>query len=190
MPVVPALQVLAELCGGEAIVVTNQAAARIWPKLRERSLDFHYNPSTMGGAIPLALGLALAQPERQVVAVTGDGSLLMSLGGLVSVSAARATNLSIILLDNGLYEVTGGQRTPGAAAAVDYLGLARAAGLASVANFDDLPRWQSEAARELQLPGPRFIRLAVEPTPLEYLLGGTPPIAEQLANLQQTLNAG
>jgi hypothetical protein len=90
---VAALQVLADLCTADQIVVTNQGAARIWPKLRSRALDFHYNPSTMGGAIPLALGLALAQPGREVVAVSGDGSLLMSLGSLVSVVSAGAANL-------------------------------------------------------------------------------------------------
>ncbi|TXT17152.1 MAG: hypothetical protein FD138_4626, partial [Planctomycetota bacterium] len=46
MPVVDALQVLADLCGDDQIVVTNQGSARIWPKLRRRALDFHYNPST------------------------------------------------------------------------------------------------------------------------------------------------
>ena len=49
----------------DEIVVTNQGSARIWPKLRSRPLDFHYNPSTMGGAIPLGLGLALAQPSAK-----------------------------------------------------------------------------------------------------------------------------
>ena len=49
MPVVPALQVLADLCAGDQIVVTNQGSARLWPQLRRRPLDFHYNPSTMGG---------------------------------------------------------------------------------------------------------------------------------------------
>src|SRR4029450_13535584 len=114
-----ALQVLADLCAADQIVVTNQGSARIWPKLRSRALDFHYNPSTMGGAMPLGLGLALAQPRREVVVVSGDGSLLMSLGSLVTVVRAGATNFSIVLLDNGIYEVTGGQKTP-ATSAVDY----------------------------------------------------------------------
>lgn len=187
MPVVAALQVLADLCGDDQIVVTNQGSARIWPQLRRRSLDFHYNPSTMSGAIPLALGLALAQPRREVLAISGDGSLLMSLGSLVTVVGSGATNLTVVLLDNGLYEVTGGQETPAARVAVDYAGLARAAGFPSTAEFRDLADWQSRAAGLLALPGPRFIRLVVSAAPSEYLAGSTPPLAEQLAGLQQAL---
>lgn len=187
MPVVDALQVLADLCGDDQIVVTNQGSARIWPQLRRRPLDFHYNPSTMSGAIPLALGLALAQPQREVLAISGDGSLLMSLGSLVTVVGSGVTNLTVVLLDNGLYEVTGGQETPAARSAVDYAGLARAAGFPSTAEFRDLADWQSRAAGLLAVPGPRFIRLVVSAAPPEYLAGSTPPLAEQLAGLRLAL---
>lgn len=187
MPVVDALRVLADACQDDQIVVTNQGSSRIWPKLRRRSLDFHYNPSTMSGAIPLALGLALAQPQREVLSVSGDGSLLMSLGSLVTVVGSGAKNLTIVLLDNGLYEVTGGQETPAAQVAVDYAGLARAAGFPSTAEFRDLADWQSQAAEFLALPGPRFIRLVVESAPREFLTSGSPPLAEQLAGLQAAL---
>ncbi len=188
MPVVDALQVVADLCCGNQLVVTNQGSARIWPKLRRRSLDFHYNPSTMSGAIPLALGLALAQPQREVVAVSGDGSLLMSLGSLVTVVGSGVTNLTIVLLDNGLYEVTGGQETPAARSAVDYAGLARAAGFPSTAEFRDFANWQTQAADVLALPGPRFVHLTVSTAPPDYLTSSTPPLAEQLAGLQHALS--
>jgi thiamine pyrophosphate-dependent acetolactate synthase large subunit-like protein len=187
MPVVDALQVLADLCGDDQVVVTNQGSARIWPKLRRRSLDFHYNPSTMSGAIPLALGLAIAQPQREVLAISGDGSLLMSLGSLVTVVGSGSTNLTVVLLDNGLYEVTGGQETPAARAAVDYTGLARAAGFPSTAEFRDLTDWQSHASEVLALPGPRFVRLVVGAAPREVLTSSTPPLAEQLAEIQKSL---
>lgn len=187
MPVVDALRVLADACQNDQIVVTNQGSSRIWPRLRRRSLDFHYNPSTMSGAIPLALGLALAQPQREVLAISGDGSLLMSLGSLVTVVGSGAKNLTIVLLDNGLYEVTGGQETPAAQVAVDYVGLARAAGFPSTAEFRDLADWQSGTAEVLALPGPRFIRLVVGAAPREFLSSSTPPLAEQLAGLQTAL---
>ncbi len=187
MPVVDALRVVADLCCDGQIVVTNQGSARIWPKLRRRPLDFHYNPSTMSGAIPLALGLALAQPRREVVAVSGDGSLLMSLGSLVTVVGSGVTNLTIVLLDNGLYEVTGGQETPAARSPVDYAGLARATGFPSTAEFHDLVEWQSHASDVLVLPGPRFVRLVVSAAPPDYLTGSTPPLAEQLAGLRLAL---
>lgn len=188
MPVVSALQVLADLCRDDQIVVTNQGSARIWPQFRRRPLDFHYNPSTMSGAIPLALGLALAQPQRDVLVISGDGSLLMSLGSLVTIVGSGATNLTVVLLDNGIYEVTGGQETPAARSAVDYSGLARAAGFPSATEFRDLDDWQAQASDFLALPGPRFIRLAVSAAPQEYLKCSTPPLAEQLAGLRQALN--
>ena len=188
MPVVDTLRVLADLCGDDQIVVTNQGSARIWPKLRRRTLDFHYNPSTMSGAIPLALGLALAQPQREVLTISGDGSLLMSLGSLVTIVGSGATNLTVVLLDNGLYEVTGGQETPAARAAVDYAGLARAAGFPSTAEFHDIADWQKRAAEILAMPGPRFIRLSVSAAPREYLATSTPPLAEQLSELQRSLH--
>ena len=187
MPVVDALQVVVDLCGDDQIVVTNQGSARIWPKLRRRPLDFHYNPSTMSGAIPPALGLALAQPQREVLAISGDGSLLMSLGSLVTVVGSGATNLTVVLLDNGLYEVTGGQATP-AARTVDYAGLARAAGFPSTAEFCDLADWQSQAADVLVMLGPRFIRLVVSTAPSEFLASSTPPLGEQLAGLRAALD--
>lgn len=189
MPVVDTLRVLADLCGDDQIVVTNQGSSRIWPKLRRRALDFHYNPSTMSGAIPLALGLALAQPQREVLAISGDGSLLMSLGSLVTIVGSGATNLTVVLLDNGLYEVTGGQETPATRAEVDYAGIARAAGFHSTADFCDLVDWQNRVAEILAMPGPRFIRLVVSAAPREFLTGSTPPLSEQLAGLRQALGA-
>ena len=133
------------------------------------------------------MGLALAQPQREVLAISGDGSLLMSLGSLVTIVGSGATNLTVVLLDNGLYEVTGGQETPATRAAVDYAGLARAAGFPSTAEFCDLADWQNRVAEILAMPGPRFIRLVVSSAPREFLTGSTPPLSEQLAGLRQAL---
>ena len=63
----------------------------------------------MGGAVTTALGLAIAQPERRVLCVTGDGDLLMSLGALATVGVVQPPNLSIVCVDNALYQETGGQ---------------------------------------------------------------------------------
>jgi phosphonopyruvate decarboxylase len=84
---------------------------------------------TMGGAIPLALGMALARPERRVTVLEGDGALLMNLGTLVTVAASGAANLTILLFWNQRYESSGGQPLP--PARVDFAGLARASGLAA-----------------------------------------------------------
>jgi sulfopyruvate decarboxylase subunit beta len=187
MPVVPALEVLIALRRDDQIAITNQASARIWPTLARHGLDFHYNPSAMGGAVPLGLGLAMAQPLREVLVVTGEGSLLMNLGSLVTASGSGVTNLTIVVLDNRMYEVTGGQKTAASGGHVDFAALARAAGCPSVSSFCELADWQAQAPAALSAIGPRLICLAVEPTPAEYLQAKTPPIAEQLAQLRRAL---
>lgn len=78
----------------------------------------------MGATIPLALGMALARPERQVIVLEGDGALLMNFGTLVTVAASRARNLTALLFDNRRYESSGGQGLPGE---VDFVAVAAAA---------------------------------------------------------------
>src|SRR5256884_9367689 len=106
------LEVLASH-GGERIGVTPMTAAGIWPQLSDSPLDSAYIPSAMGHAPALGLGLALAQPDRGAIVVNGDGCTLMSLGCLVTL-ANQAANVFLLILDNGLYEVTGGQPVAGA----------------------------------------------------------------------------
>jgi sulfopyruvate decarboxylase subunit beta len=187
MPVVDAIKVLIQHCDYDWIVVTNQSSARTWPKLVQRPLDLHYNPSTMGGAVSLALGLALAQPKRRVLCVTGDGALLMNLGSLVTVAACAPKNLVVCVLDNRLYEVTGGQQLPGRAGRLDYNSLACAIGFDEELEFDELREWKETAETFFSLPGPSLLRLAVQPTPAEYLKFKTPPIADQLATFRAAL---
>lgn len=191
MPLVQTLDALARLRTGE-IVVTTMGAAREWPKLSQHPLDLHYIPSAMGHAPALGLGLALAQPQREVIVLNGDGCQLMNLGVLVTIVASRARNLTLLVLDNGIYEVTGGQTTAAAAThsgGVDFAGMARAAGFPSVRSFDRLADWQRDAAEVLRLPGPRFIMLAVEPVGAAYQLESPGPIAERLARFQQAIAA-
>src|SRR5581483_1995009 len=95
MPLLPALEVVASL-RREEIVVTTMGSAREWPKLSGHALDFHYLPSAMGQAPMLGLGLALAQPSREVMAFNGDGCMLMNLGCLVTIAASGATNFTLI----------------------------------------------------------------------------------------------
>ena len=103
MPVEAVLQHLGQLRGNGQVVITNMSSARLWPRLFHHPLDFNYNSSTMSGAIPFAIGIALARPDRDVMVLSGDGSLLMSLGCLVTAVASGAANLSVVLLDNGVY---------------------------------------------------------------------------------------
>src|ERR1700678_2476582 len=70
-----------------------------------------YMLGSMGLAVPIALGVALAQPQRKVIALEGDGSILMQLGSLATVAARKQKNLAIAIMDNGAYQITGGQQT-------------------------------------------------------------------------------
>lgn len=76
----------------------------------DRDLNF-YLWGAMGGAVPLALGLALAQPERPVIVITGDGEHLMGVGSLATVAARQPDNLTIVVLDNGHFGETGMQQS-------------------------------------------------------------------------------
>lgn len=185
MPLQPALEVLARLRTRQ-VVVTTMGSAREWPKLSNHPLDFHYLPSAMGQAPLIGLGLALARPEREVIVLNGDGCMLMNLGALATIAACRPANYTLVVLDNGVYEVTGGQRTA-APDELDYAGLARAAGFPHAATFDHLATWQAHAADVLALPGPRFIALRVEPVS-DYQLPTPPPIRERIARFRQALD--
>lgn len=148
--------------GATDVVVTTMATARDWMTLPQSPLDLVFVPSAMGHATSIGLGLALAQPSRRVIVCNGDGSMLMNLGSLVSIAGAGASNLVVVLFDNGVYEVTGGQPTP-ASNGVDFAAIARGAGFTSVDEFRDLADWRNGVHRILDLPGPTFVWLRVAP---------------------------
>jgi thiamine pyrophosphate-dependent acetolactate synthase large subunit-like protein len=93
----------------------------------DRPLNF-YTWGSMGLTSSLALGLALARPDRRVVALDGDGSLLMNLGSLATIAACAPPNLVLLVLDNAQYGTTGGQPTATAGRA-DLDAAARALGI-------------------------------------------------------------
>jgi sulfopyruvate decarboxylase subunit beta len=179
-----ALEVLAAHRGGR-VVVTTMSAAGVWPELSDTPLDFAYLPSAMGQAPGLALGLALAQPCRGVVVVNGDGCTLMNLGCLVTL-AANPADVYLLILDNGLYEVTGGQPTAGAGH-VDFAALARGAGIGRVYAFASLEEWRPAAAEALNGPGPVVVWLKVEGRLGQKTPKAPRPMAEQLARLRGAL---
>ncbi len=179
-----ALHVVAPL-RGDRVVVTTMSAIAAWAELSDSPLDFHYIPSAMGHAPALGLGLALSQPGRGVIVCNGDGCTLMSLGCLVTL-AANPADVYLLILDNALYEVTGGQRTAGADR-VDYAGLARAAGIRRVYAFETLEAWQAGASEALSGPGPVAVWLKVEGRLGQKTPKPQRPMAEQVARLRQAL---
>jgi sulfopyruvate decarboxylase subunit beta len=170
---------------GDCIVITTMTSVALWPALSDTPLDFAFLPSAMGQASALGLGLALAQPERGVLVFNGEGGMLMNLGNLVTL-AHHPAKIYLVILDNGLYEVTGGQPTAGAGH-TDFAGLARAAGIRRVYAFDTLEAWRTGAAEALSGPGPVVVWLKVEGRLGQKTPKAPRPMAEQIARLRQAL---
>jgi thiamine pyrophosphate-dependent acetolactate synthase large subunit-like protein len=123
-----------------------------------------YMLGSMGLAIPIALGVALAQPDRHVVALEGDGSLLMQLGCLATVAERAPRNLTMVVWDNGIYQITGSQPTPGAAAA-DLVAIARGAGIANSAWAADESDFDRLVASALKGGAPSLIVVRIDGKP-------------------------
>lgn len=124
-------------------------------------MDFPIS-GAMGKASSVGLGLALAQPGRKIMVLDGDGSLLMNLGTMVTVSNKAPDNLYHFLFDNGVYAVTGGQPVPGQGTS-DWEEMAKGAGYAAVFNFDNLEDLTTSIDQVLATSGPVFVRLEVAP---------------------------
>ena len=161
----------------DEIVLTSMGSARDWQQFEPHPLDFIHVPSSMGQTQSFALGLALADVNRRVIACCGEGSLLMNPGSLVTITAVAASNLVVVVLDNQGYEVTGYQptnATPSArrdATRCDFAALARACGFQAVHSFSRLDVWVESVAQVIRDPGPVFVCLAVTGGPD----GGPPP---------------
>ncbi len=181
-----ALEVLAAH-RGDRVVITTMTAVGVWPGLSDTPLDFAYIPSSMGHAPGLGLGLALAQPGRGVVVVNGDGCTLMNLGCLVTL-ANNPADVYLLVLDNGLYEVTGGQVHAGAGHA-DYADLARAAGVHRAYAFDTLAAWRAGAAEALSGRGPVVVVLKVEGRVGQKTPKPPRPMGEQIERLRGALGS-
>jgi thiamine pyrophosphate-dependent acetolactate synthase large subunit-like protein len=153
----------------DLVVASLGANARWLPHLPVRAPYFALCDA-MGAAVPLALGMALARPERRVTALEGDGSLLMNLGTLASVGAARPANLVVLVFENRHYESSGGQRLPDLA--VDFAAVARAAGFPRAARLSDPPALRAALA---EAGGPALFALPTRYDPHEAI----PPYSER-----------
>jgi thiamine pyrophosphate-dependent acetolactate synthase large subunit-like protein len=119
---------------------------------------------SMGLAIPIALGVAIAQPKRHIVALEGDGSLLMQLGCLATVAERAPKNLTIVVWDNGIYQITGSQPTASAASA-DLVAIARGAGIAQSAWAADENEFDQLVASAIKGGGPTLIAVRIDGKP-------------------------
>lgn len=145
---------------GEAVVAgIGNTNFDLWAAGR-RPQNF-YMLGSMGLALPIALGVALAQPERRVIGLEGDGSLLMQLGCLATIAMLKPENLTLVVFDNGVYQITGGQATP-ASAVADLVAMARGAGLAASAWAADEEDFEHLLDEALASPEPRLIGARID----------------------------
>ena len=123
-----------------------------------------YMLGSMGLAFPIALGVALAQPKRHVFALEGDGSILMALGCLATIASLKPRNLTIIIMDNGIYQITGAQPTP-AAAVSDIVAIAIGSGLTNSAWAADEEDFERLVDQSLSASGPMLIGVRIDDKP-------------------------
>lgn len=128
----------------------------------DRDRNF-YLWGAMGGAASMGLGLALAQPDKPVVVVTGDGEQLMGLGSLATLGAKRPRNLTIVVLDNGHYGETGMQRSH-SGLGLDFVAVARGCGIAEVFATGDCGDCEAIARRIGAREATTFVQVLIEPT--------------------------
>lgn len=154
---------------GDALVVTGLGSPTYDTYAAgDHDLNF-YLWGAMGGAAMAGLGLALAQPKRRVLVITGDGEMLMGLGSLATIACEAPKNLAIAVIDNGHYGETGMQRAH-TARGVDLAGMAKAAGFQSATTIQSmaslqrwLPTWHKKA-------GPVFADIKVSAAPAPMML--------------------
>ncbi len=148
--------------GGNAIVVATMTSNFEWPQVSQNpDYDLMFTGS-MGKASSLGLGLALAMPDRKVIVLDGDGSLLMNLGSLVTIANIAPPNLLHFVFENTVYQTTGGQPIP-AAGKVNLMAIAEGAGYPAVYGFEDLEDLRRNIAAIMEQPGPTFISVRTPP---------------------------
>jgi phosphonopyruvate decarboxylase len=152
---------------GDAVLVATMGAMLAFDQLKADEGRISSVP-LMGGAAPLGLGIALAQPKRKVVVVDGDASLLMQLGGLVVVAGQQPRNLYHFVINNGA-QFAGMFNLPlPARGRADFPGMAKAAGYRDVMTFSELGSFTKSIDGILAAQGPIFVELQVVAEPSTY----------------------
>jgi phosphonopyruvate decarboxylase len=164
----------------DQIIVAAYTAAFDLIALRPNRFNY-ISSGAMGLTAPHALGFALGMPDRRIILLDGDGSLLMSLGCLVTIANAAPRNLIHFVCENGTYEANGGHPIPGQGR-VDFAAMAKGAGYASTHEFSDLADFNDRIDAVLAEPGPVFVDLKMVPGeahPKDYKIMHGPQMREE-----------
>jgi thiamine pyrophosphate-dependent acetolactate synthase large subunit-like protein len=152
---------------GDALVVTSLGNPTFDVSAAgDTPLNF-YLWGAMGGSAMVGLGMAIAQPKRRVVVITGDGEMMMALGSLATIACEKQANLAVVVLNNEHYAETGMQPAH-AGRGVDLVGIARAAGFEDATTINTEQELESLALRLFTSQRSLFcaIRISTEPNPV------------------------
>jgi phosphonopyruvate decarboxylase len=170
---------------GNAISVPTMQSVWMWHEAGQGDILNVDASQCMGSASSIGLGLALARPDRKVMVLDGDGSLLMQLGSLVTIVGSGATNLYHFVFANGLHQSTGNQALP-AQGKFDFVSLAKAAGYPHAMRIEDAEDLIERLPKILDLDGPVLIEVAIEREEGPARWAGV-PMSKQVVSLKQQL---
>lgn len=156
------IELLADLSRRKGYIsVATMQATPVW-HANDPDVPLHLDMlGCMGSASSFALGLAIGEPARRVIAIDGDGCIMMQLGTLVTVAEARAANLTLIIMNNGYYETSGNQPIPGAQTA-DFVKLAEGAGFRQAVRITSIEELRDRAEELIEAEGPTLLSLDID----------------------------
>lgn len=144
---------------GDTLIVTGLGSTTYDAGTADHPNTF-YLWGAMGAAAMTGLGLALAQPDRRVVVLTGDGESLMGFGAFATIGTQGPGNLAFVVIDNEHYSETGMQRTH-TSRGVDLAAVATACGFASAQSVSDIAALEAALPTIFEAPGPVFVDVKV-----------------------------
>jgi len=145
----------------EALIVTGLGSAAYDVFASGDRDKNYYLWGAMGGATSLGLGLALAQPDKPVLVITGDGEQLMGIGSLATIAAKQPKNLTIVVLDNGHFGETGMQQSH-SSLGTDLVAVAKGFGIADAFSVDSTAASAEIAQGVNARQGTRFVQVFIE----------------------------
>ncbi|MDM0047461.1 thiamine pyrophosphate-dependent enzyme [Variovorax sp. J22R115] len=145
----------------DALVVTGLGSASYDVFAAGDRDNNYYLWGAMGGSTSLALGLALARPDKSVLVITGDGEQLMGIGSLATIAAKQPRNLTIVVLDNGHFGETGMQRSH-TSLGTDLVAVAKGFGIADAYSVDSDEHCGEIASRAAARQGPTFVQVRID----------------------------
>ncbi len=180
-----ACEALVDFKADDAISLVTMQAGRPWAESGGSEVLNLNVVGCMGGASTWALGIAMARPDKRVMVLDGDGSLLMQLGSLVTIGAQAPAKFYHFVFENGTYGTSGNQPMP--SQLHDFCALARAAGYKATFSFVDVDELRRGLPEVLATPGPVLVRLSIQPEHTELTGNGMPNTAEQVEKLKAAL---